>query len=56
MLLSTARQQQLVPPEIVLAPATVHRLLSRQGLMARHPNEPTTKDRRRFAFDAPNDC
>ncbi len=55
MLLSTARQQQLVPPEIVLAPATVHRLLSRQGLMARHPNEPTTKDRRRFAFDAPNE-
>ncbi|GAC1663901.1 MAG: DDE-type integrase/transposase/recombinase [Candidatus Dormibacteraceae bacterium] len=54
-LLSTARQQQLVPPEIVLAPATVHRLLSRQGLMARHPNEPTTKDRRRFAFDAPNE-
>jgi putative transposase len=55
MLLSTARQQQLVPPEIVLAPATVHRLLSRQGLMARHPTEPTTKDRRRFAFDAPNE-
>src|SRR5260370_6641792 len=54
MLLSTARQQQLVPPEIVLAPATVHRLLSRQGLMARHPNEPTTNDRRRFAFDTPN--
>jgi len=55
MLISTARQQQLVPPAIVLAPATVHRLLSRQGLMARHPNEPTTKDRRRFAFDAPNE-
>src|SRR5713101_893053 len=55
MLLSTARQQRLVPPEIVLAPATVHRLLSRQGLMARHPTEPTTKDRRRFAFDAPNE-
>jgi transposase InsO family protein len=55
MLISTARQQQLVPPAIVLAPATVHRLLSRQGLMARHPNEPTAKDRRRFAFDAPNE-
>jgi putative transposase len=55
MLLSTARQQQLVPPAIVLAPATVHRLLSRQGLMARHPTEPPTKDRRRFAFDAPNE-
>jgi transposase InsO family protein len=55
MLIATARQQQLVPPEIVLAPATVHRLLSRQGLMARPPDEPTSKDRRRFAFDAPNE-
>ena len=55
MLIATARQQQLVPPESVLAPATVHRLLSRQGLMARRPDEPTSKDRRRFAFDAPNE-
>jgi putative transposase len=55
MLIDTARQQQLVPPEIVLAPATVHRLLSRQGLMARPSDEPTTKDRRRFAFDLPNE-
>ncbi len=55
MLINTARQQQLVPPEIVLAPATVHRLLSGQGLMARRVEEPTTKDRRRFAFDAPNE-
>lgn len=55
MLIATARQQQLVPPDIVLAPATVHRLLSRHGLMARRPEEGTTKDRRRFAFDAPNE-
>jgi transposase InsO family protein len=55
MLIATARQQQLVPAEIVLAPATVHRVLSRQGLMARPTDEPTTKDRRRFAFDAPNE-
>jgi putative transposase len=55
MLISTARQQQLVPSEIVLAPATVHRLLSGQGLMARRRDEPTSKDRRRFAFDAPNE-
>jgi putative transposase len=55
MLIATARQQQLVPPEIVLAPATVHRLLSRHGLMARHPDQSSTKDRRRFAFDAPNE-
>jgi putative transposase len=55
MLIATARQPQLVPAEIVLAPATVHRVLSRQGLMARPIDEPTTKDRRRFAFDAPNE-
>ena len=55
MLIATARQQQRVPAEIVLAPATVHRLLSRQGLMARRAEEPATKDRRRFAFDAPNE-
>src|SRR5207247_9260218 len=55
MPIDTARQQQLVPPEISLAPATVHRPLSRQGLTARRAEEPTTKDRRRFAFDAPNE-
>ena len=55
MLIDTARQQQLVPPEVVLAPATVHRLFSRHGLMAQPTGEPTSKDRRRFAFDAPNE-
>jgi putative transposase len=34
-----------------LAPATVHRLLSRHGLTAKRPQEPTSKDRRRFAFE-----
>jgi putative transposase len=37
--------------DLHLAPATVHRLLSRHGLMDRRPKEPTSKDRRRFAFD-----
>jgi transposase InsO family protein len=37
--------------ELVLAPATVHRLLSRRGLMEKRPGEPTSKDRRRFAFE-----
>jgi transposase InsO family protein len=55
MLIATARQQQLVHTDVVLAPATVHRLLSRQGLMAPPSDGPTTKDRRRFAFDAPNE-
>jgi transposase InsO family protein len=37
--------------ELHLAPATVHRLLSRHGLMDKRRQEPTSKDRRRFAFD-----
>lgn len=37
--------------DIQLAPATVHRLLSRHGLMDRKTGEPTNKDRRRFAFE-----
>lgn len=37
--------------EVQLAPATVHRLLSRHGLMEKKRDEPTSKDRRRFAFD-----
>lgn len=38
-----------VPPEVVLAPSTVHRLLSRHGLM-KQPRA-ATKDRRRFSFE-----
>jgi transposase InsO family protein len=40
-----------VGEQLHLAPATVHRLLSRHGLMDKTRNEPTSKDRRRFAFD-----
>lgn len=40
-----------LPEGVVLAPSTVHRLLSRAGLMQKKPTEPTSKDRRRFAFD-----
>lgn len=40
-----------VGEELHLAPATVHRLLSRHGLMDKKRNEPTSKDRRRFAFE-----
>lgn len=37
--------------DLHLAPATVHRLLSRHGLMDKKRQESTSKDRRRFAFD-----
>ena len=46
-----ARLRGGVGEELHLAPATVHRLLSRHGLMDKKPKEPTSKDRRRFAFD-----
>ncbi len=55
MLIATARQRGLIPADLVVAPATVHRLLTRHGLMARAPETPTTKDRRRFAFALAND-
>lgn len=44
-----------VPAGLPLAPSTVHRLLSRAGLMAKQPGEPTSKDHRRFAFEKAGD-
>jgi len=43
--------QTVAGDELQLAPATVHRLLSRHGLMDKKRHEPTSKDRRRFAFE-----
>jgi transposase InsO family protein len=50
MVINEARATGEVPAELELAPATVHRLLSRAGLMKR-PEEPTSNDRRRFSFE-----
>jgi len=55
LIIATARAQQRVPADVALAPATVHRLLSRHGLMARPTEAPTSKDRRRFSYDAANE-
>lgn len=44
-----------IPPETTLAPSTVHRLLSKRGLMQKAADEPTSKDRRRFAFERANE-
>lgn len=38
-----------------LPASTVHRLLSRAGLMAKKPGEPSSKDHRRFAFEKAGD-
>lgn len=44
-----------VPEGVTLAPSTVHRLLSRAGLMAKEAGAPTTKDHRRFVFEKAGD-
>jgi transposase InsO family protein len=46
-----AEAKDVVGEGVHLAPATVHRLLARHGLMDKRPGLPTTKDRRRFAFE-----
>ncbi|HUL53255.1 MAG TPA: DDE-type integrase/transposase/recombinase, partial [Opitutaceae bacterium] len=55
LVIEAARASGEVPAEVELAPATVHRLLSRQGLMRKRPEEPTSKDRRHFAFEKANE-
>lgn len=55
LVIEQAQQRGGVPESVNLAPATVHRLLSRHGLMERNASEPTTNDRRRFAFDKANE-
>jgi len=54
-LITAARTQHLLPDNLVVARATVHRLFAAHGLAARPAAEATTIDRRRFAFDAPNE-
>jgi putative transposase len=51
LLIDRTKAQAGIGDEMHLAPATVHRLLSRHGLMDKKLGTPTSKDRRRFAFD-----
>lgn len=51
MVIEAARSSAQVPADVELAPATVHRLLTRAGLMKRPPEGPTSNDRRRFSFE-----
>ena len=46
--IAAARKHDL-PPDLYLAPSTVHRLLAREGLLDRDPDVPVV-DRRRFAY------
>lgn len=55
MVIEAAREGGAVPADIVLAPSTVHRLLSRHGLMHKTQENPGNKDHRRFAFQKAGD-
>jgi len=50
-----ARQKGGIPKEQILAHATVHRLLASRDLMGRKKDEPTSKDRLRFAYERANE-
>jgi putative transposase len=49
-LIRAVRECGVAPASLGLAPATVHRLLSRAGLMHKEVCDPSSKDRRAFAF------
>ncbi len=50
LLIKAARDSGAIPPGVCLPHSTVHRLLSRHGLMDKPATEESTKDRRRFAY------
>jgi transposase InsO family protein len=52
-LIATMLRRQLVSPGIRLAPTSVWRFLTAQGLM--HPHSPANVDRRKFEAQLPND-
>lgn len=56
-LLKVARVKHVdvVTDEVVLPESTVHRLLARRGLMRKRPEDPTSKDRRRFEHESAGD-
>jgi transposase InsO family protein len=49
--IETAKQMDGQAAAMALPVSTVHRLLSRAGVMGKRPEDPTSKDRRRFAYE-----
>jgi len=49
-LIRAVREAGALPESLALPASTVHRLLSRAGLMHKQPSEASAQDRRRFAF------
>jgi hypothetical protein len=56
-LLKVARTKHagVVTDEVKLPESTVHRVLARRGLMKKQPDDPTSKDRRRFEHECAGD-
>lgn len=54
LLIRELREAGKLPPQLPVAPSTVHRLLSRKGLMRKKGNG-EGQDRRRFSFERAND-
>lgn len=51
MVIGAAKSMDEAARSIPLPVSTVHRLLSRAGVMGKRPEDPTSKDRRRFAYE-----
>jgi transposase InsO family protein len=50
MVIGAAKDQNTQAAAMALPVSTVHRLLSRAGVMGKRPEDPTSKDRRRFSY------
>jgi transposase InsO family protein len=51
MVIDAAKKNSAAARDVVLPVSTVHRLLSRAGVMDRAAEDPTTKDRRHFCYE-----
>lgn len=51
MVIDAAKKQSVAAREVALPVSTVHRVLSRAGVMQKVPNDPTTRDRRHFSYE-----
>lgn len=51
MVIDAAKKENAAAREVALPVSTVHRVLSRAGVMGKAPEDPTTKDRRRFSYE-----
>jgi transposase InsO family protein len=50
LVIDAAKKDSAAAREVALPASTVHRVLSRAGVMSKAPEDPTTKDRRHFAY------